>query len=143
MAPCPGDGIGQVLFCMGNTEISVQLAGQYYCGGGGVVAAAIGVVAAVNPRKSSILMIFVNLRVLLSINCFLTKSKATTFSPQPMENPPHTAASPRSKMAKRTYNTKDSLVVTDPTTSLALAGLSMGERTGSRVLQWVWSYVAG
>ena len=40
-----------------------------------------------------------------------------------------------------TYNTRDSLVVTDPTTSLALTGLSMGERTGSRVLQWVWSYV--
>ena len=44
-------------------------------------------------------------------------------------------------MGKNTYNTKDSLVVTDPTTSLALTGLSMGERTGSRVLQWVWSYV--
>ena len=42
---------------------------------------------------------------------------------------------------KKTYNTRDSLVVTDPTTSLALTGLSMGERTGSRVLQWVWSYV--
>ena len=42
---------------------------------------------------------------------------------------------------KNTYNTRDSLVVTDPTTSLALIGLSMGERTGSRVLQWVWSYV--
>ncbi|KAK3486175.1 uncharacterized protein B0T23DRAFT_408225 [Neurospora hispaniola] len=40
-----------------------------------------------------------------------------------------------------TYNTRDSLVVTDPTTSLALTGLSMGERTGSRVFQWVWSYV--
>ena len=40
----------------------------------------------------------------------------------------------------KTYNTRDSLVVTGPTTSLALAGLSMGERTGSRVLQWVWSY---
>ncbi|KAK3505263.1 hypothetical protein B0T13DRAFT_32988 [Neurospora crassa] len=25
--------------------------------------------------------------------------------------------------------------------SLALTGLSMGERTGSRVFQWVWSYV--
>jgi len=48
MAPYPGDGIGQVLFCMGNTEISMQLAGRYYCGG---VAAAIGVVAAVNPIK--------------------------------------------------------------------------------------------
>ncbi|EGO56265.1 hypothetical protein NEUTE1DRAFT_45500, partial [Neurospora tetrasperma FGSC 2508] len=45
------------------------------------------------------------------------------------------------KEKKRTYNTRDSLVVTDPTTSLALTGLSMGERTGSRVFQWVWSYV--
>ncbi|KAK1573926.1 uncharacterized protein LY79DRAFT_524902, partial [Colletotrichum navitas] len=42
---------------------------------------------------------------------------------------------------QKTYNTKDSLVVTDPTTSLALTGLSMGERTGSRILRWVWSYV--
>ncbi|KAK0743706.1 hypothetical protein B0T18DRAFT_328386, partial [Schizothecium vesticola] len=42
---------------------------------------------------------------------------------------------------KRTYNTRDSLVVTDPTTSLAVAGLSMGERTGSRVFQCLWSYV--
>jgi hypothetical protein len=42
---------------------------------------------------------------------------------------------------KNTYNTRDSLVVTDPTTSLALTGLSMGERTGSRAFQWVWSYV--
>ena len=45
------------------------------------------------------------------------------------------------KKKKKTYNTRDSLVVTDPTTSLALTGLSMGERTGSRVFQWVWSYV--
>ena len=48
---------------------------------------------------------------------------------------------PRKKGEKKTYNTRDSLVVTDPTTSLALIGLSMGERTGSRVFQWVWSYV--
>ncbi len=41
----------------------------------------------------------------------------------------------------KTYNTEDSLVVTDPTTNPALIGLSMGERTGSRVFQWVWSYV--
>ncbi|KAK1846872.1 hypothetical protein CCHR01_10504 [Colletotrichum chrysophilum] len=40
-----------------------------------------------------------------------------------------------------TYNTGHSPVVTDPTTTPALTGLSMGERTGSRVLQWVWSYV--
>jgi hypothetical protein len=44
-------------------------------------------------------------------------------------------------MTKKSYNTRNSLVVTDPTTNLALTGLSMGERTGSRVLQWVWSYV--
>jgi hypothetical protein len=36
------------------------------------------------------------------------------------------------KQPKRTYSTGDSLVVTDPTTSPAISGLSMGERTGSR-----------
>ncbi|KAK1854939.1 hypothetical protein CCHR01_02363 [Colletotrichum chrysophilum] len=41
----------------------------------------------------------------------------------------------------KTYNTGHSPVVTDPTTTPALTGLSMGERTGSRVFQWVWSYV--
>ncbi|KAI3336343.1 hypothetical protein HD806DRAFT_473385 [Xylariaceae sp. AK1471] len=40
------------------------------------------------------------------------------------------------------YNTKDSLVVTDPTTDSALSGLSMGERTGSRVFQRLWSYMS-
>ena len=34
---------------------------------------------------------------------------------------------------KKTYNTRDSLVITDPTTRLAIGSLSMGERTGSRV----------
>ena len=33
----------------------------------------------------------------------------------------------------RTYNTGDSLVVTDPTTSPAISGLSSRERTGSSV----------
>ncbi|KAK0613873.1 hypothetical protein B0T14DRAFT_527194 [Immersiella caudata] len=51
----------------------------------------------------------------------------------------HQLPAERSKKAqflpKNTYNTGDSLVVTDPTTSPALTGLSMGERTGSRVLQ--------
>ncbi|EGZ71706.1 hypothetical protein NEUTE2DRAFT_64480 [Neurospora tetrasperma FGSC 2509] len=47
----------------------------------------------------------------------------------------------KTQKGSKTYNTRDSLVVTDPTTSLALTGLSMGERTGSRVFQWVWSYV--
>ncbi|KAK1658588.1 hypothetical protein BDP55DRAFT_564924, partial [Colletotrichum godetiae] len=42
---------------------------------------------------------------------------------------------------KSTYNTRYSLVVTDPTTNPALIRLSMGERTGSRVFRWVWSYV--
>lgn len=39
------------------------------------------------------------------------------------------------------YNTRDSPVVTDPTTSLALTSLSMGERTGSRVFLRLWSYM--
>ena len=45
------------------------------------------------------------------------------------------------KEEQKTYNSGDSLVVTDPTTNQPLTGLSMGERTGSRVFQWVWSYV--
>ena len=45
------------------------------------------------------------------------------------------------KKRKKTYNTGDSLVVTDPTTNPALSGLTRGERTGSRVFQMVWSYV--
>ena len=45
------------------------------------------------------------------------------------------------KGKNKMYNTKDSLVVTDPTTNLALSGLSMGEQTGSRVFQRVWSYI--
>ena len=44
-------------------------------------------------------------------------------------------------METKTYNTEDSLVVTDPTTSSALTSLSRGERTGSRVFLWIWSYV--
>jgi hypothetical protein len=42
---------------------------------------------------------------------------------------------------KKTYNTEDSLVVTDTTTSPALASLTKGERTGSRIFLQVWSYV--
>ncbi|TID02204.1 Highly reducing polyketide synthase cla2 [Colletotrichum higginsianum] len=44
--------------------------------------------------------------------------------------------SPKESKKILTYNTRYSLVVTDPTTNPALTGLSMGERTGSRVLQW-------
>ena len=42
---------------------------------------------------------------------------------------------------QKTYNTKDSPVVTDLSTSLALTNLIKGERTGSHVLSWIWSYV--
>ncbi|KAK4136883.1 hypothetical protein BT67DRAFT_193538 [Trichocladium antarcticum] len=41
----------------------------------------------------------------------------------------------------KTYNTRDSPVVTHLSTGLALTGLSRGERTGSRIFLWVWSYV--
>ena len=44
-------------------------------------------------------------------------------------------------MEKKTCNTRDSLVVTDPTTSLALTRLTRGERTGSRIFARIWSYV--
>ncbi|KAH6632586.1 hypothetical protein F5144DRAFT_574557, partial [Chaetomium tenue] len=37
------------------------------------------------------------------------------------------------KKSKKTYNTGDSLVVTDPTTDPALTCLTRGERTGSRI----------
>jgi hypothetical protein len=37
------------------------------------------------------------------------------------------------KAGQKTYNTGDSLVVTDPTTSPALFSLTKGERTGSRI----------
>ncbi|KAI1798754.1 hypothetical protein F4811DRAFT_547219 [Daldinia bambusicola] len=46
-----------------------------------------------------------------------------------------------SRKEKKTYNTGYSLVVTDPTTNPAVCGLSMGERTGSRVFHILWSYV--
>ncbi|CAF3540579.1 unnamed protein product [Fusarium graminearum] len=41
-------------------------------------------------------------------------------------------------MAK-TYNSGDSLVVTDPTTNPPVSGLTMGERTGSRIFHYLWS----
>ena len=42
---------------------------------------------------------------------------------------------------KKTYNSRYSLVVSDPTTNPPLAGLTRGEQTGSRTLPQVWSYV--
>ncbi|KAL2186836.1 hypothetical protein L209DRAFT_802856, partial [Thermothelomyces heterothallicus CBS 203.75] len=43
----------------------------------------------------------------------------------------------------KTYNTEDSPVVTDLSTSSAVSSLSMGERTGSRIFYCLWSYVLG
>ena len=45
------------------------------------------------------------------------------------------------KRTKKTYNTGDSLVVTDPTTSPALRSLCTGERTGPSIFYELWSYV--
>jgi hypothetical protein len=57
---------------------------------------------------------------------------------------PYTAAKkkdrPETQTAK-TYNSGDSLVVTDPTTNPPVSGLTMGERTGSRIFHYLWSYV--
>ena len=48
---------------------------------------------------------------------------------------------PKHKSKKETYNTQNSLVVTDPTTTWAVRGLTRGERTGSRIFHGLWSYV--
>jgi hypothetical protein len=56
--------------------------------------------------------------------------------PNQLHNTPHSA-----KRNTKTYNTRDSPVVTHPSTNLAITGLSMGERTGSRVFLCLWSYV--
>ncbi|KAL7966691.1 hypothetical protein HDV63DRAFT_164829 [Trichoderma sp. SZMC 28014] len=42
---------------------------------------------------------------------------------------------------KNTYNSRCSLMVTHSTTNLPLIGLTLGEQTGSRIFQWIWSYV--
>ena len=42
---------------------------------------------------------------------------------------------------RKTYSTGYSLVVTDPTTNPAITGLTMGERTGSRIFLYLWPYV--
>ena len=39
------------------------------------------------------------------------------------------------KRQKKTYNSRCSLVVTDPTTNLPFTGLSIGEQTRPRALQ--------
>ena len=44
---------------------------------------------------------------------------------------------------KETYNSRDSLVVTHPTTSQPACGLSTAERTGSPVFHTLWSHVLG
>ncbi|KAK0637169.1 hypothetical protein B0T17DRAFT_567640, partial [Bombardia bombarda] len=60
---------------------------------------------------------------------------------QPLVTKQQTRDTVNKKEEQSTYNTRDSLVVTDPTTSLALTCLSRAERTGCRVLKWIWSYV--
>ncbi|KAJ5296515.1 uncharacterized protein N7443_007408, partial [Penicillium atrosanguineum] len=48
----------------------------------------------------------------------------------------------KSKNKTKTYNSRDSLVVTHPTTNLPACGLSTAERTGSPVLHTLWSYLS-
>ncbi|PTB48389.1 hypothetical protein M431DRAFT_53100, partial [Trichoderma harzianum CBS 226.95] len=45
------------------------------------------------------------------------------------------------KGKKKTYNSRCSLMVTHSTTNLPLISLTLGERTGPRIFQWIWSYV--
>ena len=65
--------------------------------------------------------------------CVLSVGEVSVGEFTGLSSPPMTL-SKNGDFDKKTYNTRDSLVVTDPTTSLALTSLSRGERTGSRVL---------
>ena len=47
------------------------------------------------------------------------------------------------KAKSKTINSRDSLVVTHPTTSLPAYGLSTAERTGSPVFHTLWSIAKG
>ena len=47
----------------------------------------------------------------------------------------------KKKEENKTYNSRDSLVVTHPTTNRPACGLSTAERTGSPVFHTLWSYV--
>ena len=49
----------------------------------------------------------------------------------------------KKKKELKTYNSRDSLVVTHPTTNRPACGLSTAERTGSPVFHTLWSYVVG
>ena len=51
--------------------------------------------------------------------------------------------SKKRKTKRKTYNSRDSLVVTHPTTNQPACGLSTAERTGSPVFHTLWSYVLG
>ena len=56
--------------------------------------------------------------------------------------PSTTTTTPQHQKKKQnTYNSRDSLVVTHPTTDLPIWCLSMAERTGCPVLISLWSYV--
>ena len=48
---------------------------------------------------------------------------------------------PRKRTKDQMCNVRDSPAVTNPSTRLTVTGLIMGEQTGSRVLQYLWSYV--
>ncbi|KAL5095548.1 hypothetical protein Trisim1_000319 [Trichoderma cf. simile WF8] len=71
--------------------------------------------------------------------CILTNTPKT---PTCDTSKPHLLQ--RQKTAKKedsTYNSRCSLMVTHSTTNLPLIGLTLGEQTGPRIFQWIWSYV--
>ncbi|KAK3331695.1 hypothetical protein B0T19DRAFT_85563 [Cercophora scortea] len=78
---------------------------------------------------------------IIQINIYLTSSIHPQAPPKHTIKAPPYQSKPDQNGAKNTYNTRDSLVVTHPTTSLAVACLSRAERTGCRVLKCLWSYV--
>ncbi|RPA73234.1 hypothetical protein BJ508DRAFT_216327 [Ascobolus immersus RN42] len=67
----------------------------------------------------------------------------STRSTDGVNSGPFISSSPtrRASNMQKTYNTKDSRVVTHRSTYLAIRSLTMGERTGSRIFFNLWPYL--
>ena len=76
-----------------------------------------------------------------ALHCNHTKKCRRTISAPHQKDTVDKSIKKKMAKKKKTYNSRCSLVVTDPTTNLPVRSLSMGERTGSRIFFYLWSYV--
>ena len=81
--------------------------------------------------------IFKNFEVQTSLSLYPRRSPFTTWNLKEEE----IEIASWQKQIKKTYNNRDSLVVTHPTTSRSIWGLIKAERTGYHVFLSLWSYV--